>query len=59
MRDVYKNVTRGLFGKHKTFFSFIIAVAIQREAKTISEDMWNVFSKGALTIGKNISKDPP
>ena len=29
-KDIYKNVTRGLFAKDKTLFSFMIATSISR-----------------------------
>ena len=35
-RDIYKNVTRGLFEKDKILFSFMIATSIGREARIIS-----------------------
>ena len=36
-KDVYKNVTRGLFEKDKVLYSFMISVSINRAAKVISE----------------------
>jgi dynein heavy chain len=36
-QDIYRNVTRGLFGKDKILFSFMIATSINREAQIISE----------------------
>lgn len=44
-RNIYKNVSRGLFEKDKTLFSFLIATSINRNAKLISEDIWSVFTK--------------
>jgi dynein heavy chain len=35
-QDIYRNVTRGLFGKDKILFSFMIATSINREANIIS-----------------------
>lgn len=45
-RDVYKNVTRGLFERDKILFSFMIAISINKQARIISQDLWSVFSKG-------------
>lgn len=36
-KDIYKNVTRGLFEKDKTLFSFMIAASISKSSKVISE----------------------
>lgn len=36
-KDVYRNVTRGLFEKDKILFSFIIASSISKSAKIISD----------------------
>lgn len=36
-KDIYKNVTRGLFEKDKILFSFMIAASINRQAKVIPE----------------------
>lgn len=35
-RNIYKNVSRGLFEKDKSLFSFLIATSINRNAKLIS-----------------------
>lgn len=35
-KNVYKNVSRGLFEKDKTLFSFLIATSINRNVKLIS-----------------------
>ena len=36
-KDVFRNVTRGLFEKDKTLFAFLIASSINKTAKVISE----------------------
>jgi dynein heavy chain len=51
-RDVYRNVTRGLFESHKKIFSFLIAVNINKESKLLSEELWSVFLRGAGLIDK-------
>ena len=51
-RDVYKNVTRGLFESHKKIFSFLIAVNINKESKLLSEELWSVFLRGAELVDK-------
>ena len=51
-RDVYKNVTRGLFESHKKIFAFLIAVSINKESKLLSEGLWSVFLRGAGLVDK-------
>jgi len=45
-KNIYKNVSRGLFEKDKVLFSFLIATSINRHAKLINEEIWSVFTKG-------------
>ena len=58
-KDVFRNVTRGLFVKDKILFAFIIAISINKHSKVISEDSWNAFTRGGTTIDKNASKPNP
>ena len=58
-KDVFRNVTRGLFVKDKILFAFIIAISINKHSKVISEDSWNAFTRGGTTIDKNASKTNP
>lgn len=52
-KDIYKNITRGLFVKDKILFSFLIASSINRDAKVISDDMWFTFVRGPGPSDKN------
>ena len=36
-QNIYRNISRGLFEKDKTLFSFLIATSINRQSKLISE----------------------
>jgi dynein heavy chain len=58
-RDVYRNVTRGLFEKDKTLFSFMIAASINKASKVISEDLWAIFTRGPTLADKSLSKPNP
>jgi dynein heavy chain len=58
-KDVFRNVTRGLFEKDKTLFAFMIAISINKHSKVISEDSWNAFTRGGTSIDKNSSKPNP
>lgn len=43
---IFTNVSRGLFEKDKTNFSFLIVTSIMRNAKQIDEGVWNIFLRG-------------
>ena len=43
----YTNVCRGLFETHKLLFSFLICVAIMREAGGIAASEWSLLLRGA------------
>lgn len=58
-KDVFKNVTRGLFEKDKTLFAFLIATSISKQSKVISEELWSVFTRGPSLIDKGDSKPNP
>jgi dynein heavy chain, axonemal len=58
-KDVFRNVTRGLFEKDKTLFAFLIATAINKNAKIISEDSWTVFTRGPVLTENASSKANP
>ncbi len=57
-RTIFSNVSRGLFEAHKLIFSFLIAVAIEREQKTISEPLWNAFLRGAGVLEQRLPANP-
>lgn len=58
-KDIYKNVTRGLFEKDKVLFSFLIATSIGRQAKTLSEELWLLFTRGPILVDKEkLAKNP-
>lgn len=58
MKDIYKNITRGLFVKDKILFSFLIASSINRDAKVISDEMWLTFVRGPGPSDKNDKEKP-
>lgn len=58
-KDVFKNVTRGLFEKDKTLFAFLIASSINKNAKVISEDSWTLFTRGPVILENAMSKPNP
>jgi len=53
---IFSNVSRGLFEKHKLIFSFMICVEILKEDKSITDDEWNFFLRGAISHSSDSSK---
>ncbi|XP_063373463.1 dynein axonemal heavy chain 6 [Cydia amplana] len=45
--NVYQNVSRGLFERHKLVFSFLLNTAIYLNAGLIRQDQWNFILRGA------------
>lgn len=58
-KDVFRNVTRGLFEKDKILFAFLIATSINKNAKIISEELWSAFTRGPSLGDKLSSKNNP
>lgn len=44
---VYKNVSRGLFEKHKLMYSFMLLISILLNTNKISQAQWNFVVSGA------------
>lgn len=45
--SAYTNVSRGLFEKHKTIYSFMLCVEIMMQRRDISQQEWQFFLRGA------------
>lgn len=45
--NVYTNVARGLFERHKLLFSFSLAISVLRQRGAITAQEWNFFLRGA------------
>ncbi|XP_043248669.1 dynein axonemal heavy chain 6 [Colletes gigas] len=56
---IYTNVSRGLFEKHKLIFSFMLNIAIDMNAGTISHMQWNFMLRGATRISVGDVPDHP
>ena len=52
-KNIFTNVSRGLFQEHKLIFSFLIIISIQIKSKIVAEDLWGVFLRGAGTYDKS------
>lgn len=46
-KNIYTDVSRGLFEQHKLLFSFMIASSIEKQNKSLDPAIWNVFLRGA------------
>lgn len=44
--SVYRNVSRGLFERHKLVFSFLLSMAINLHEEIVSQDQWNFILRG-------------
>lgn len=44
--SVYRNVSRGLFERHKLVFSFLLNMAIYLHAGRVSSEQWNYILRG-------------
>ena len=44
--NIYTNIARGLFEKHKLVFSFMLCAQIMRQRNGIDTGAWNVFLRG-------------
>ncbi|XP_029341080.1 dynein heavy chain 6, axonemal [Acyrthosiphon pisum] len=47
-RAIYTNVSRGLFERHKSIFSFLISVSINLQSGKITNDQWNFLLRGPI-----------
>lgn len=45
--SVYRNVSRGLFERHKLVFSFLLNMAIYLHAGLVDPDQWNFILRAA------------
>jgi dynein heavy chain len=57
--DIYKNIKRGIFESHKTIFSFLIAIYIQKVKDEIKDEEWNIFLKGPSAFDKSDMLENP
>lgn len=56
---VYTNISRGLFERHKSIFSFLLTVNINLQVGKITNDQWNFLLRGPVgTTNKKITEKP-
>jgi dynein heavy chain len=49
-RQIYTNISRGLFERDKLIFSFLITTSIMREAGRINMVAWSLLLRGAAPL---------
>lgn len=58
-KAVYTNISRGLFERHKSVFSFLLSVNINLQTGKITNDQWNFLLRGPVgTTNKFLTKKP-
>jgi dynein heavy chain len=58
-KNIYSNISRGLFENDKLLFSYLIATSIDRYEKYISADGWNLILRGAQPVTKDQKEKKP
>lgn len=58
-RNIYKNVSGGLFEQHKTIFSFLITVKLEMNRGNITPLKWESFLKGVGVIDRKDQIENP
>ena len=49
-KQIYSNVSRGLFEADKLIFTYLIATSVDRQAKIITPAGWNTLLRGAMPL---------
>jgi dynein heavy chain len=50
IRAIYLNICRGLFERHKTIYSFMLATAVQKHDNKLTDDELDFLLRGALQV---------
>ena len=58
-RDMYTNVSRGLFEAHKNIYSFLICTSIRRNSGQINQQVWSVLLRGAGLLDAEQARNKP
>jgi len=59
-KNIYSNISRGLFEADKLIFTFLIATSIDRYDELITMSGWNLLFRGASPFTREqVDKKPP
>ena len=58
-KNIFKNVSRGVFEAHKMILSFLIAVNFEVKTGKLNSEKWELFLKGAGVIDREKQKEIP
>lgn len=56
---IFTNISRGLFERDKSIFSFLICTSINRNCQKIDPYSWNLLLRGTQTIPDEMAKKKP
>ncbi|ALC49870.1 Dhc16F [Drosophila busckii] len=48
LKFIYDNISRGLFENHKMIFSFLLALAVERQEGRVTDDEFGFLTRGAV-----------
>jgi hypothetical protein len=57
--EIYKNISRGLFERHKLIFSFLMSCRIGLADHQISESSWEMLLRGTTSFGRGTNPSNP
>lgn len=57
--DVYTNISRGLFERHKLVFTFLLSININLQARKITNAQWNFVLRGPIGSSKRDNIEKP
>jgi dynein heavy chain len=58
-KNIYQNVSRGLFEADKLIFTYLIATSVNRAENIISQMGWNLLLRGTQPISKEQADRKP
>lgn len=53
LRAIFDNVSRGLFENHKTIYSFLLAMAIEKQERRVTQNEFNFLTRGVVGVVAN------
>lgn len=53
LKAIFDNVSRGLFENHKTIYSFLLAMAIEKQERRVNQMEFNFLTRGVVGVVTN------